>query len=75
MCITYIIQEPVSIELGSIDKWKGHGRKRRYVTTSEAMMYVPLLETIQTQLQDDVIWKEVGGYMPKPFVCNQGLIN
>jgi hypothetical protein len=49
----------VSIVLGSINKWAGHGSKRKYKSLDETMMYVPILKTIETLLEDVVISTEV----------------
>ena len=55
-------------ELGTVSKWKGHGRKRKYLQTKEVMMYVPLLELIQSLLLDDSICKQVCMYAPSTYI-------
>lgn len=45
--------------LGSENKWRGYGVNRAYKSVNETMMYVPLLHTLQTLLEDRVIFNEV----------------
>ena len=52
-------QEPEKIVLGIVRKAKGTGHKRRLVETEDAMMYIPLLETLELLLQNETILAEV----------------
>lgn len=38
---------------------RGHGRRRRIVQKDQNMVYVPILETLQSLLMDDAILGEV----------------
>lgn len=40
-------------------KWKGTGTKRSYTDIREEMMYIPILKTIQTLLEDPEVAKQV----------------
>ena len=45
--------------LGSKRVWKGVGEKRTYKTVNETLMYVPLLKTLSSMLDDETIMAEV----------------
>ena len=45
--------------LGIRRKAKGLGAKRQVVEEDESFMYIPILETLQTLLNDDAILPEV----------------
>lgn len=53
------MQEPVRVTLGERYVWKGSGAKRQYVSTSDEMMYIPLLDTLQSMLKSDDVIAEV----------------
>lgn len=38
---------------------RGHGRKRKMVKKDESMVYIPILKTLQSLLQDEEILGEV----------------
>ena len=58
--LTYIcMQEPKKIILGTRRIYRGHGRKRRLVKVTDTLVYVPLLQTIETLLKDEGIYTEV----------------
>ena len=40
-------------------KWKGSGDKRKYTEIKNEMMYIPILETIQSLLSDEEVLKQV----------------
>ena len=52
-------QEPVRVKLGEQRVWKGTGSKRRCVLEEDTFMYIPLLNTLETLLQNDSILAEV----------------
>lgn len=52
-------QEPRKIVLGSKRKRVGYGPKRRLVEQDECMVYVPLLESLESLLQSDSVLAEV----------------
>ena len=39
--------------------YRGRGRKRRHVQINDTMVYVPLLQTLQSMLKDEGIYTEV----------------
>ena len=45
--------------LGHVNKWKGHGNSRAYVTSEETMMYIPILDTISALLKKKTFIEEV----------------
>lgn len=45
--------------LGVEKEWRGSGSKRSYADVREEMMYIPLLKTIQSLLNDPKIVKQV----------------
>lgn len=45
--------------LGQCRKWKGSGPKRKCVIKDDAVMYVPILKTLQVQLQNQLVLSEV----------------
>ena len=53
------MQEPRSVVLGIESKWKGIGENRKYTRIEEKMVYIPVLETLQTLLEDETIMSEV----------------
>jgi len=52
-------QEPVSIPLGEQRVWKGRGLKRRCVVKKDSLVYIPLLNTLQSLLRNKAILAEV----------------
>lgn len=63
--LSFDIQEPRRIVLGEYITWKGVGPTRRSVRKQEEMMYVPILDTLQSLLRCEYIADEVrinGGY-------------
>ena len=52
-------QEPVSIPLGEHRVWKGRGPKRRCVVKQDRLVYIPLLNTLQSMLRNKAILAEV----------------
>ena len=50
---------PVKVVLRVNRRAKGLGAKRRLVEEEESFMYVPVLETLQTLLNDEAILAEV----------------
>ena len=38
--------------LGTEKQWKGSGQKRAYVEVQDEMVYVPILDTLQSLLED-----------------------
>ena len=52
-------QEPRSVVLGTHRKWKGSGENRRYKTVEDKMIYIPLLETLRSLLENDTVMSEV----------------
>ena len=57
--VSYIIQEPVRVLLGERRQWKGRGSKRRCVIKRDEVMYIPLLDTLQSLLNNESILAEV----------------
>ena len=55
-CLT---QMPIKVVLGTRRKAKGLGAKRRFVEVEESFMYVLILETLQTLLNNDTVLTEV----------------
>ena len=53
-----IVQEPCSILLGLEKQWIGSGAKRTYTEVREEMMYIPILETIPTLLNNPEVHKQ-----------------
>ena len=53
------MQEPEKFVLGSAREYKGVGAKRRRVEKEETMMYVPILKTLDVNLQYEAILAEV----------------
>lgn len=51
-------QEPISVKLGEQRVRKGTG-PRRHVLEEDTFMYVPVLKTLKTLLQNDLIIAEV----------------
>lgn len=47
------------IKLGVRRIHRGHGRKRRLIEIADTLVYVPLLESLQTLLKDEGIYTEV----------------
>ena len=45
--------------LGQRRVWKGTGTKRRCVSKEDHMMYVPILETLQSLLRNKIVVSEV----------------
>ena len=39
--------------------YRGHGRKRHHVQINDTMVYVSLLQTLQSMLKDEGIYTEV----------------
>ena len=53
------MQEPVTIELGERHVWKGSGSSRKLVTKHDTFIYIPVLQTLQTLLNNKAIMSEV----------------
>jgi len=53
------LQEPKKIKLGTRRIFRGHGRRRRLTEITETLVYVPLLQTLQSLLKDEEIYTEV----------------
>lgn len=53
------IKMPLKIVLGKVRKPKGIGSKRRLIEKEESFMYVPVLKTLETLLNSDVVLVEV----------------
>lgn len=53
------LQEPVKITLGTQRKPVGRGSKRRLVEKEEGFVYIPILQTLETLLDDEGIMAEV----------------
>lgn len=53
------VQMPEKIVLGTILKPQGTGAKRRVVKKDETMMYIPILKTLESLLQNDSVLAEV----------------
>lgn len=47
------------VTLGTENKWKGTGENRTYTRVEDKMVYIPVLETIQTLLEDETVISEV----------------
>ena len=45
--------------LGERRVWKGSGAKRRIVVKNDEMMYIPVLDTLQSLLRCESIYTEV----------------
>ena len=45
--------------LGEYRAWKGWGAKRKCVTEQDCLMYIPILETIQSLLNNSALLSEV----------------
>ena len=58
-CYSCQFQEPQPVLLGVEKQWKGTGQKRMYAEVKHEMMYVPILETIQSLLDDAEVVKQV----------------
>ena len=50
---------PIKVVLGTRRKAKGVGAKRHLVEAEESFMYVPILESLQTLLNNDTVLTEV----------------
>ena len=50
---------PMEIVLGSKWKLEGSGAKRRMVEKKDCMYYIPILETLQTLLDNEDVLAEV----------------
>lgn len=50
-----------------MNKWAGQGARRSYKSVDEIMMYVPLLQTIQTLLEDSAISNEVISFTSRDY--------
>lgn len=55
----HVVQEPVRVSLGTRRVWKGNGSKRRYVEKEDEMVYIPLLESLKSLLQNKQVLSEV----------------
>ena len=53
------LQEPQTVLLGTERQWIGSGEKRSYVEVRDEMIYVPILETIQSLLNNGNVSKQV----------------
>ena len=53
------MQMPIKVVLGTRRKAKGLGTKRQLVEVEEGFVYVPILETLQTLLNNDTVLTEV----------------
>ena len=59
MSLLHMSQMPVKVVLGTRRKAKGLGAKRQLVEVEDSFMYVPILETIQTLLNNQTVLEEV----------------
>lgn len=55
----FFIQESVRLLLGKRWVWKGRGSKHRCVVKRDEMMYIPLLDTLQSLLNNENVLAEV----------------
>ena len=53
------LQESKKIKLGTRRIFQGHGRHRRLTEITETLVYVPLLQTLQSLLKNEEIYTEV----------------
>ncbi|XP_065887419.1 uncharacterized protein [Dysidea avara] len=51
--------EPLRVVLGEYRAWKGWGAKRKCVTEQDCLMYIPILETIQSLLNNSALLSEI----------------
>ncbi len=51
------------MKLGEQHVWKGTGSKRRCVVQENTFVYIPVLKTLETLLQNDSILAEVYTYV------------
>lgn len=66
--IVKILQEPRRIVLKETRTQRLAGRRRKIVVTKTEMMYIPMLETLQSQLNNHRIFEEVRQVLQiKPF--------
>ena len=56
------MQEPRRIVLKQSTTQRLCGRKRKVVTNKTEMMYIPILETLQAQLNNATVFQEVCGH-------------
>ncbi len=49
----------MAVLLGTQKRWSGSGAKRAYTEVRNEMMYVPILSTIQSLLNEDDFAKQV----------------
>ena len=67
------MQMPERITLKETSTYRLAGRKRRAVTSKTEMIYVPLLKTIEAQLNIPIILKEVSVMLKfdiHSYLCN-----
>ena len=59
-----LLQEPRRIVLGEYITWKGEGPTRRSIRKQDEMMYVPILDTLQSLLRSEYLANEVSNNGP-----------
>ena len=59
------MQSPVTVKLGTKRKAKGLGQKRRIIEKEESFVYIPLLQSLQALLQNDMVLAEVCNVLEK----------
>lgn len=70
MQVCDILQQPITIELGTSGyKYQGSGVKRRLVEQKDEFQYVPLIENLQSVLQNRNIYHEVSCSCTYTHVC------
>ena len=57
--LQFSMQLPVTVVLRTERKAKGLGSKRRLVEKEESYVYIPILQTLETLLQNDMVLAEV----------------
>ena len=60
--LAFTWQEPIPVLLGEHRVWKGSGVKRRCVTKQDKFYYVPVLDVLQTLLNNQIVLSEVFVY-------------
>lgn len=58
-CNTLYAQDPIKILLGTKKKPHGLGSKRRLVEKEEVFVYIPILQTLQALLNNEIVLSEV----------------
>ena len=60
------MQDPVTIELGTSYKYRRRGHRRLLVEQKDTFQYIPLIENLQSILQNKEIYIQV--------ICNKLLV-